>query len=123
MFADYSLLNPGAELLTTQVTPSPSTFSAYSTQQTDGTTNFILSNMDPLNSITVSVARPGSSSVATSLLLTAPSLTATTGFVLGGSAIQNDGSWQASSNPALTMVGQVAVVTIPPGSAQVVHMK
>ena len=123
MFAAYSLLNPGAELLTTQVTPSPSTFSAYAVQQTNGTTEMILSNKDFNNSITVSVARPGSSSVANSLLMTAPSLTSTTGFELGGSPIQIDGSWEATSNPALPMVGNVAVVTIPPGSAQIVEMQ
>jgi len=123
MFAAYSLLHPGAELLTTQVTPSPSTFSAYATQQTNGMTNLILSNKDPDHSITVSVARPGGSSMATSLLMTASSLTAESGFALGGNPIQNNGNWEAASNPALPIVGKVAIVTIPPGSVQIVYMQ
>ncbi len=123
LYASYYLLKAGTQLLSTQVTPSPSTFSAYAVQQANGTTNFILSNKDPNNSITVSVARHGSSTGATSLLLTAPSLNATSEFELGGNPIQNNGSWSASSNPTLTMVGTAAVVTIPPGSAQLIHMK
>jgi hypothetical protein len=122
LLAAYSLLQPGAKLMNTQVTPGPSTFSAYAAQQTNGTTWFILSNKDPNNDITVSLTRPGSSSAANSLLLTAPSLTATSGFKLGGTAVGIDGSWSVASNPSLNMVGTAAVVTIPAHSAQIVQM-
>jgi hypothetical protein len=122
LLAAYSLLRPGAKLMTTQVTPAPTTFSAYAVQRTNGTTWFILSNKDPNNDITVSVTRPGSSTAANSLLLTAPSLTATSGIQLGGSSVGINGSWSAASNPSLNMVGTSAVVTIPAGSAQIVQL-
>ena len=92
-------------------------------QQPDGSTDAILSNKDPNNTVTVAIAPQGSISQATSLLLTAPSLTSTTGFTLGGSPINIDGSWTPTSNPAVPLVGNQAVVTVPPGSAQIVHMQ
>jgi hypothetical protein len=119
----YSMLVKGGKLLTAQVTPAVSTFSAYAVQENDGSTDFILSNKDPNNSIKVGLAPQNTISQATSLLLTAPSLTATSGFELGGSAIKTDGSWEAASNPTLPLVGNAAVVTIPPASAQIVHMQ
>jgi hypothetical protein len=122
LLAAYSLLKPGAKLMTTQVTPGRSTFSAYAVQQTNGTTWLILSNKDPNNDITVSLTRPGSSTAANSLLLTAPSLSATSGFRLGGNAVGLDGSWSAATNPNLNMVGMSAVVTVPAHSAQIVEM-
>jgi hypothetical protein len=122
MLAAYSLLKPGAQLMNATATNAPSTFSAYAVQRTNGTTWFILSNKDPNNDITVSVSRPQSSTAANSLLLTAPSLDATSGFELGGTAVGTDGSWSAASNPSLDMVGTSAVVTIPAHSAQIVEL-
>jgi len=119
----YSLLGQGGKLMTTQVTPAPSTFSAYAVQETNGTTDLILSNKDPNNDFTVGISRPGSISQATALLMTAPSLTATSGFSLGGSQIGIDGSWQASTTDDLSILDGSAVVTVPAGSAQIVHLK
>ena len=118
----YSLVSKGGELLSVQLTPSISTLSAYAVQQTNGTTDIILSNKDPENSVTIGVSRPGSTMQATSYLLTAPSLTATKGFELGGSPINIDGSWIPVSNPSWPMVDNTAVITVPAGSAQIVHM-
>ncbi len=118
----YSLLAKGGTLMTTQVSQSPASFSAYAVEETDGSTDVILSNKDPNNSVTVGVAPQGSISEATSLLLTAPSLSATTGFKLGGSPVNIDGSWEATSNPSLPIHGNWAVVTVPAASAQIVHM-
>ncbi len=119
----YSLISKGGTLMTTNVSPASTTFSAYSVQQPDGSTDAILSNKDPDNGVTVAITPQGSISQATSLLLTAPSLTSTTGFTLGGSPINIDGSWTPTSNPAVPLVRNQAVVTIPPASAQIVHMQ
>ena len=120
----YSLLDKGGRLLSTQVSPGwVGTFSAYAVEQPDGSTDAILSNKDPDNSITVAISPQSSLSKATSLLLTAPSLTSTSGFTLGGSAIKIDGSWTPASNLDLPLVANQAVVTVPPGSAQLIHME
>ncbi len=119
----YSLISKGGTLMTTNVSPVSTTFSAYAVQQPDGSTDAILSNKDPDNGVTVAITPQGSISQATSLLLTAPSLTSTTGFTLGGSQINIDGSWTPTSNPTVPLVGNQAVVTIPPASAQIVHMQ
>jgi hypothetical protein len=123
MFA-YSLIAKGGTLMTTEVSPSWSgTFSAYAVKQPDGSTDAILSNKDPNATVTVAISPQGTISQATSLLLTAPSLNATTGFTLGGSPINIDGSWTPTSNPAVPIVDNAALLVIPPGSAQIVHMQ
>jgi len=119
----YKLISKGGTLMTTQESPVSSTLSAYVIEQPDGSTDAILSNKDPNNTVTVAVTPQGSISQATSLLLTAPSLTSTTGFTLGGSPINIDGSWTPTSNPAVPIVDNAALLVIPPGSAQIVHMQ
>jgi hypothetical protein len=121
MFA-YSLISKGGTLMTTDVAPAYEAFSAYAVQQTDGHTDVILNNKNPYTSMTVAITPQGSISQAYTLLLTAPSLTSTSGFTLGGSPINIDGSWTPTLNPAVPVVGNQAVVTVPPGSAQIVFM-
>jgi hypothetical protein len=122
MFA-YAMLVHGGTMLSTQVTPAVGNFSAYAVAEPDGSTDLILSNKDPNNSTTVAVTPQNTISQASSLLMTAPSLTSTSGFELGGSPINIDGSWTPSSNPVLPLVGNAAVVTVPAGSAQIVHLQ
>jgi hypothetical protein len=118
----YKLISKGGKLMTTDVAPGYATFSAYAIEQPDGSTDFVLNNKNPYSSVTVAVKPETSFSEAYSLLLTAPSLTSTSGFTLGGSPINIDGSWKPTRNPAVPVVGDQAVVTVPAGSAQIVHM-
>ncbi len=118
----YSLISRGGTLMTTDVAPAYGTLSAYAVQQTDGHTDVILNNKNPYTSMTVAVTPQRSISEAYTLLLTAPSLTSTSGFTLGGSPINIDGSWTPTLFPAVPVVGNQAVVTVPPGSAQIVFM-
>jgi len=119
----YSMLVKGGTLMTTQVTPAPANFSAYAVEETDGSTDLILSNKDPVNTLAVGVSPQNSISRASSLLMTAPAMTATKEFTLGGRSVGIDGNWEPTSNPTLPIVSNSAVVTIPPGSAQIVHME
>ena len=121
MFA-YSLISKGGTLMTTDVAPGYETLSAYAVHQPDGHTDVILSNKNPYTSMTVAITPQRSISQAYTLLLTAPSLTSTSGFTLGGSPINIDGSWTPTLFPAAPVVGNQAVVTVPPGSAQIVFM-
>ncbi len=118
----YKLISKGGKLMTTDVAPDYSTFSAYAIEQPDGSTDFVLNNKNAYSSVTVAVKPETSFSEAYTLLLTAPSLTSTSGFTLGGSPINIDGSWKPTHYPAVPVVGDQAVVTVPPGSVQIVHM-
>ncbi len=109
--------------MTTDVAPDYEFFSAYAIEQPDGSTDFVLNNKNAYSSVTVAVKPQTSFSQATTLLLTAPSLTSTSGFTLGGSQIQIDGSWTPTSNPTAPIADGSAIVTVPPGSAQLVHME
>ncbi len=118
----YSLISKGGKLMTTDVAPAYETLSAYAIEQPNGSTAVILSNKNPYSSVTVAVKPLTTFSQAYTLLLTAPSLTSTSGFTLGGSPINIDGSWTPTHYPAVPVVGDQAVVTVPPGSAQIVFM-
>ena len=119
----YSLLDKGGKVMTTETAPMYSTFSTYAIEQTDGSTDVILNNKNPYSSMIVAVKPQTSFSRATTLLLTAPSLTSTSGFELGGSQIKTNGSWTPVSNPSVPIKGGAVIVTVPPGSAQLVHME
>jgi hypothetical protein len=117
----YARLIKGGKLMNTHVTPAPSTFSAYAVREPDGSTDFVLNNKSPNSNFTVGLEIPDTAE-ATSLLLTGPSLTATSGFTFGGSPIDTDGSWEATSTKDLHIVEGSAIVTVPAASAQIVHV-
>jgi hypothetical protein len=119
----YAMLGQGGKLMTIQVNPDPSTFSAYAVQETDGSMYAVLNNKDPNNTFTVGIQRPGTILRATSLLMTASSLNATTGFTLGGSPINTNGSWTATTTTNLPIIENSAIVTVPAGSAEIVHLQ
>jgi hypothetical protein len=119
----YAMLGQGGKLMTMQIDPEPSTFSAYAVQETDGSMYAVLNNKDPNNTFSVGIQRPGTILRATSLLMTASSLTATTGFTLGGSPINSNGSWTAASTTNLPIIENSAIVTVPAGSAEIVHLQ
>ena len=68
-------------------------------KQPDGSMDFVLNNKNAYSSVTVAVKPARFLSQATTLLLTAPSLTSTSGFTLGGSQIEIDGSWTSTLEP------------------------
>ncbi len=119
----YAMLGTGGQLMNIQIDPSPSTFAAYAVQETDGSTYLILNNKDPNNSFSVGIDRPGTTVRATSYLMTAASLTATSGFQLGGSPISTNGSWQPASTQSWPIIENAALVTVPASSAAVVHLQ
>jgi hypothetical protein len=120
MFA-YARLLKGGKLMTTKVTPSPSTFSAYAIEEPDGSTDLVLNNRSASSNFTVAIAAPHASQ-ASAILLTGPSLTATSGFTLGGSAINTNGTWEPAVTTTWPIVEDSAIVTVPAGSAQMVHI-
>jgi hypothetical protein len=121
MFA-YAQLMKGGKLMTIQMTPALSTFSAYAIREPDGSTDLVLNNKSAASNFTVGIDIPDTSE-ATSLLLTGPSLTATSGFTLGGSPIDTNGSWEPDSLKDWPIVDGAAIVTVPAASAQIVHIQ
>jgi hypothetical protein len=117
-----STVMKGGTLLATQVANGPATFSAYAVAEKDGSTDLILVNKDPDNSFTASVTPMSSFTQASALTLTARSLSSTSGITLGGASVLHDGSWSPTATP-LPIADGAAIVTVPRGSAQVVHLR
>jgi hypothetical protein len=117
----YAQLMKGGKLMNTNVTPAPSTFAAYAIREPDGSTDFVLNNKSATSYFTVGLEVPDTTE-GTSLLLTGPSLTATSGFTFGGSPIDTEGNWEATSTQDLHIVDGSAIVTVPAASAQIVHV-
>jgi hypothetical protein len=104
-------------LLKTSVSAQQSTFSAYAVAGTNGSTYVVLNNKSPNNAAQVSIKFINSIKSATSVLLTAPSLTSKTGTTLGGVPIELDGDWHAPQTETVTVSKGAASIKVPSGSA------
>jgi hypothetical protein len=106
-----------ATTLTADVLGQQGTLSAYALAGDDGSTRVILNNKDSANAVqtTIQFMQPVAS--GTSTLLSAPSVTSTTGVTLGGAPIELDGTWNSPTAEPLTTSGTQATITVPPGSA------
>jgi hypothetical protein len=118
----FSLAGTGA-MLGTQVSVSNINFTAYAVQPGDGSTNVVLVNKDGSNGVQASVDMGASISSASVIYLTAPSLDATSGITLAGTAVNPDGTWNHSPPYALSSTGTQYSVLVPPGSAALVHVR
>jgi hypothetical protein len=103
-------------LLKTDVSDKQDQFSAFAVAGNDGSTYVVLDNRDPDDTIAASIEFMKPVSSATSMLLTAPSVTSKEGVTLGGSPIGTDGSWSGRTSP-VSVSGNKATVTVPAGSA------
>jgi hypothetical protein len=103
--------------------PIQGSFGTYSVFANDGSFYVVLTNKDT-SPATASVNIPAVLGSGTSLLLTAPSLTSTTGQTLGGASIDLSGAW-AGTTTALSLghanSGTQATVSVPAGSAMLLH--
>jgi hypothetical protein len=93
------------------------TFSPYAVGGSNGATYVILNNKDPNNAVEASITFLQPVASATSMFLTAPSLTATSGVKLGGVSIATDGNWPSPETHEVSVSDGVATVTVPRGSA------
>ncbi|AXC11865.1 TsaC protein (YrdC domain) required for threonylcarbamoyladenosine t(6)A37 modification in tRNA [Acidisarcina polymorpha] len=104
-------------LLKTSVSAQQGVFSAYAVSGNNGSTYVVLSNKDSANAVEASINFMQPMASATSTVLTAPSLTSTSGTTLGGSPINPDGSWSPTKIEPVAVSNRTATVTIPAGSA------
>jgi hypothetical protein len=98
-------------------------FDAYDVRSPSGTDSVVLTNKDRHRPVTAKIDFGKSFSKATYVVMTAPTLDSLSGFSLGGQPIYTNGSWNPSSNPSAAISGTTATVTVPPGSALVMHAR
>jgi hypothetical protein len=116
----FSIAANGA-MLRTAVSTVPTLVSSYAVAANDGSTYVVINNKDRVNAAKASITLMQPISGATASVLTAPSVTSSTGVTLLGASIGTNGSFPAKPPVALPVVNGVATVTVPPGSAAAVH--
>ena len=107
-------------LVSTVVSAQQGNLSAYAVAATNGTTYVVLNNKDtnPVNA-TINFMQPVVSAHA--MVLTAPSLTSSTGVTLGGVPIGVDGSWNSPVTLPVAVANGTATFSVPAGSAALIQ--
>ena len=107
-------------LVSTVVSEPEGNLSAYAVAATNGTTYVVLNNKDtnPVNA-TINFMQPVVSAHA--MVLTAPSLTSSTGVTLGGVPIGVDGSWNSPVTSPVAVANGTATFSVPAGSAALIQ--
>jgi glycosyl hydrolase family 30 len=97
---------------------SSTNVTAHSVLNDDGKLRVIIINKGQKD-VTVQVNTTQSYSKASALRLTGPSVTATSGFMLGGTTTAADGSWAPKTIETINVSGAFSYVSVPGGSAVV----
>ena len=112
----FSLMGPG-EILQTSSTGSASALYSYTLKNSSGKVSVVLANNSRTDVVAATVNLPAQMSMAQAMLLTDTNLDATTGMTLGGSSIDNDGSWSASKVYNVPIKNSSITIDVPSGSA------
>ncbi len=104
------------KLIATTTTAASESLYAYAVGGA-GTTHVMLVNTSATSSYNVEVHFNGSVSSVSYVTLTGPSLTAASGTLMNGTAIQPNGSWPEAVPPALAVTAGNIEVPVPSGSA------
>jgi hypothetical protein len=100
---------------------SAANVTAHAVRDTNGDIQLALINKDAKAAVSAHVSLEGLSQhyrVTRVVRLSGPGLTATSGLTLGGSAIQPDGSWRATTTvETIPMNGSTLTIYVPQGSA------
>lgn len=94
--------------------------SAHAIQDNNGTIRVAVINKDLIHTANIEIALPTAYENENELLLSAPSVSATSGITFGGSAIGDDGTWIPSKSELLTICGKSTYITLPPTTAAAV---
>jgi hypothetical protein len=112
-----SLIPPG-NVIPATVTPSSTTnFTAYGVRQADGAISALLNNKDPSDPVATSINLGPGVTGAQLIELTGPSLSSTSGFMLGGATINPDGTWVGGVQTVLPATNGQLTVNVPPYTA------
>ena len=112
-----SLLPPGNVVPASVTLSSNINFTAYGVRQTDGAVSALLINKETSDTVAVSVNLGPYVSGAQLIELTGLSLYSTSGYTLGGAAIDPDGTWNGGVQAVLPETNGLVTVVVPPISA------
>jgi hypothetical protein len=92
----------------------------HSVLNNDSKLQVIIINKDQTQNVNAQINTTQTYTHASAIRLTASSVSATTGFTLGGNAVAADGTWSAGTPETVSLSGNTASVTVPIGSAAIV---
>ena len=96
---------------------------SYATVDADGTLRVVLVNKDLTRPVVASVAFGSKATQAEVIRLTAPSVTATEGITLAGSAVAADGTWTPQPGEVVPCAEGACEVSVPSTSAVLITIK
>jgi hypothetical protein len=96
---------------------------AYAIGQTDGSVCVVIVNKDSTSGLNASVDVGAAIAFASVDFLQGPSLTATSGVTFARSGISAAGVWSPGESYALTTVGNVLKIVVPPTTAVLLHAR
>jgi len=95
---------------------------AYAVQSATGALDIIINNKDETQNLSVTIQLPRSAQTAQLIAMTGPSLSATTGVAIQGSAIANDGSFSPGAPYTLPVSGSSVTCYVSPLSAVLIQV-
>ncbi len=113
----FSLLSQGRVLPAVVSLGSNINFTAYGVRQASGATCALLNNKETNDAVQVSINLGSIVTAAQMTELTGPALDSTSGYTLGGAAINPDGSWTGGVQSVLSATNGQLNLTVPPMSA------
>jgi uncharacterized protein (TIGR03437 family) len=93
---------------------------AYAALDTDGTLRVMVINKDTAQNAAVAITPGSAYTTALGMRLSAPAVDSTTGILLGGAAVQANGSWISQQLESAALAKGVYTTTVPFGSALLV---
>ena len=112
----------GASLLTSELDDRGQNVTAYAVEKQDRITVMAFNKSDRSTTLALVLPAARARSHAEVIRLTAPSVEATGGVLLGGSAVGSDGKWSPSRKETLAPAGGRYLLSLPPYSAASVHL-
>ncbi|MEI6712568.1 MAG: glycosyl hydrolase family 79 C-terminal domain-containing protein [Verrucomicrobiota bacterium] len=96
---------------------SAANFTAHAVMGNDHQLRVTLINKDLTHPVTVEIKSGTTARSASLMRLSAPSIAATKDVTLGGSSVQEDGTWKPEAADKLSVLDGKTAATLPPGSA------
>jgi hypothetical protein len=94
-------------------------FTAYAVKPADGSTSVVLVNKDATTTVRATIDVGTGVGAASITRLTAPSLQATSGLLLGGAPVTPAGTWAPAATESACSTGNLPTVDVAPASAVV----
>jgi hypothetical protein len=109
-------------LLETTINTSGLNASAYTIKAANGSLSLIINNKDTIRNLNATIQLPQPASSAQMIQLTGPSLSATTGMTIQGSAIQSNGAFAPGPSTQLPVSGSTVSCYVSPITAVLIQI-